>query len=74
MPKSELPEREMIINEWDRWVDDNVLEGQKADGLKALAFFEHLASARPKLLDFSFAGDKWPIVKIWLRQAGRIPE
>jgi hypothetical protein len=74
MAKSELPERAMIIAEWDRWAKDKVLEGQRADGLKALAFYGYLSSERPGLLGFDFAGDRWPMVNIWLRQAGRISD
>jgi hypothetical protein len=74
MAKSELPEKNMIIDEWDRWVKDNVPQGQKVDALKALEFYDYLCSARPKLLNFDFAGDKWPVLQIWLRQAGRISD
>jgi hypothetical protein len=74
MAKSELPEKGMIIDEWDRWAKDNVLEGKKANGLKALTFYGYLVSERPTLLGFPFAGDKWPMVKIWLRQAGKISD
>jgi hypothetical protein len=62
----------MIIDEWDQWAKNNIRAGQRPNELKALAFYGFIASERPTLLGFSFAGDKWPMVKIWLRQAGRI--
>jgi hypothetical protein len=74
MAKSELPEMAMIVAEWDRWAKDNALGGQKGDAVKGLAFYRYLASDRPRLLDFDFAGDKWPMVKIWLQRAGRISD
>jgi hypothetical protein len=72
MPKSELPERDKILEEWDRWAKDS--EGRKADGIRALAFYGYLANEKQRLLEFNFAGDKWQMVKIWLRQAGKISD
>jgi hypothetical protein len=74
MARSEIPEKNMIIDEWDRWAKNNIRTGQRADDDKALAFYGFLASERPRLLGFSFAGDKRPMVRIWLRQAGRISD
>jgi hypothetical protein len=74
MAKSELPEKNMIIDEWDRWAKNNVATGQRANDLKALAFYGYLSSEKPGLLGFGFAGDRWPMVKIGLRQAGRISD
>jgi hypothetical protein len=74
MAKSELPEKHMIIDEWDEWAKSNITAGQRADEFKALAFYRYLSSERITLLDFPFAGDKWPMVKIWLRQSGRISD
>ena len=72
MMKSELPEKNMVIDEWDQWAKKNIGPDQRANDLKALAFYGYLSTERPRLLGFNFAGDKWPMVKIWLRQAGRI--
>jgi hypothetical protein len=74
MAMSELPEKNMIIDEWDQWAKNNIAAGQRANDLKALAFYGYLSSERPRLLDFDFAGDRWPMVKIWLREAGRISD
>jgi hypothetical protein len=74
MAKSELPEKNLIIDEWDQWAKNSIRAGQRADDGKALAFYGYLASERPRLLSFSFAGDKWPMVRIWLHQAGRISD
>ena len=74
MPKSELPERGKILEEWDRWAKGNISEGQKADEIRALAFYGYLANEKQRLLEFNFAGDKWQMVKIWLRQAGKISD
>lgn len=74
MTRSEPPEKNMVIDEWDQWAKKNIAPGQTANDLKALAFYGHLSTERPRLLGFNFAGDKWPMVKIWLRQAGRISD
>ena len=71
MAKSELPEKNLIIDEWDQWAKNNIPAGQRATELKAIAFYRYLVTERPALLDFPFAGDKLPIVKIWLRESGR---
>jgi hypothetical protein len=57
MAKSELPEKNMIIDEWDRWAKNNVATGQRANDLKALAFYGYLSSEKPGLLGFDFAGE-----------------
>jgi hypothetical protein len=72
MARSELPEKNLIIDEWDRWAKNTIPVGQRANELKALSFYRYLKDERSTLLDFPFAGDRWAIVKIWLRQSGRI--
>jgi hypothetical protein len=74
MAKSELRERNLVIDEWDQWAKNNIRAGQRANELKALAFYGYLTSEKPGLLEFKFAGDKWQVVKIWLRHAGRIAD
>ncbi len=73
MTRSEPPEKNMVIDEWE-WAKKNIAPGQAANDLKALAFYGYLSTERPRLLGFNFADDKWPMVKIWLRQAGRISD
>ncbi len=72
MAKSELPEKNLIIDEWDQWAKINITVGQRANEHKARSFYRYLRDGESTLLDFPFAGDRWEIVKIWLRQSGRI--
>jgi hypothetical protein len=60
MTRSEPPEKNMVIDEWDQWAKKNIAPGQTGNDLKALAFYGYLSTERARLLGFSFAGDKWP--------------
>jgi hypothetical protein len=74
MWRNELPQKNTIIDEWDRWAKNNIAAGQRPNEVKAIAFYGYLSIEKPRLLGFDFAGDGWPMVRIRLPQAGRISD
>ena len=58
-----------ILDEWDTWVKDHP---KAKTAMDAMAFYGHLQSKKPNLLNFRSRGDKWQVVKSWLLEARRI--
>jgi hypothetical protein len=57
MWRNELPQKNTIIDEWDRWAKNNIAAGQRPKEVKAIAFYGYLSIEKPRLLGFDFAGD-----------------
>jgi hypothetical protein len=65
--------RELIVQEWDRWIQSHAIEGGGPTGKDSLKFFIELQDAGSPLLDFpSRCRDKWRIIHDWLLSAGRV--
>jgi hypothetical protein len=57
MWRNELPQKNTIIDEWDRWAKNNIAAGRRPNEVTAIAFYGYLSSEKPGLLGFDFAGD-----------------
>ena len=65
--------RSLIVQEWDRWVQTQRIEGGGATGRESLKFFFELQDQRSPLLDFQARRrDKWQIVHNWLLNEHRV--
>jgi hypothetical protein len=65
--------KQLIIREWDRWVQTQPIDSGGATGRDSLKFFLELKDARSPLLDFQTRGrDKWQVVHGWLLSARRL--
>ena len=65
--------KQLIIREWDRWVQTQPIDSGGATGRDSLKFFLELQDARSPLLDFQTRGrDKWQVVHAWLLSARRV--
>lgn len=65
--------KRLVIETWDKWIEQQPLKISKATGRESLKFFYELQDARSPLLAFSTRGrDKWPIVHAWLVGEGRV--
>lgn len=65
--------KQLIIREWDRWVQTQPIDSGGATGRDSLKFFLELQDARSPLLDFQTRGrDKWRVVHAWLLGARRL--
>jgi hypothetical protein len=65
--------RELIVQEWDRWIQSHATEQGGPTGKDSLKFFIELQDAGSALLDFPSRGhDKWRIIHGWLLSAERV--
>jgi hypothetical protein len=65
--------RELIVQEWDRWIQTRVFERGGPTGKDSLKFFIELQDSGSPLLDFPSRGqDKWRIIHGWLLSAERL--
>jgi hypothetical protein len=65
--------RNLIIREWDQWVQTQPIDPGGATGRDSLKFFVDLQDRRSTLLDFHSRGrDKWQIVHAWLLSERRV--
>jgi hypothetical protein len=65
--------RELIVQEWDRWIQSHAVEVGGPTGKDSLKFFIELQDAGSPLLDFPSRGrDKWRIIHEWLLRAQRV--
>ena len=74
MVTKEPPEKDLILQEWNKWARENITAGKRVTGTDALAFYGHLQQAKPDLLKFKYPGDPWQQVNAWLTRAGRISD
>jgi len=58
--------RDLIRREWIRWRNAQLPLYPRPTGKDAMAFYDHLRTSQPDLLDFPFDGDRWLIVHGWL--------
>jgi hypothetical protein len=59
--------RDLIIREWDRWLQTQSIDSDGPTGRDTLKFFFELQDARSPLLNFQSRGrDKWKIIHTWL--------
>ena len=67
--------RRLIIGEWDRWVQSQLIYSGRATARDSLKFFLELQDARSALLDFRSRGrDKWQIIHTWLVSKERVSD
>jgi len=60
--------RDLIIREWDRWLQTQSIDSDGPTGRDTLKFFFELQDARSPLLNFQSRGrDKWKIIHTWLQ-------
>lgn len=65
--------KQLIVLEWDRWVQTQTINPGGASGRETLKFFHKLQDTRPWLLDFQSKGrDKWRLVHAWLLSEHRV--
>ncbi len=65
--------RNLIVQEWDRWVKTQPIEASRPTGRDSLKFFFDLQDRRSPLLDFQARRrDKWQIVHEWLLNEHRV--
>ncbi len=65
--------RNLIVQEWDRWVKTQSIEAAGPTGRDSLKFFFELQDRRSPLLDFQARRrDKWQIVHAWLLNQHRV--
>ncbi len=65
--------RNLIVQEWDRWVKTQSIETAGPTGRDSLKFFFELQDRRSPLLDFQARRrDKWQIVHGWLLNEHRV--
>jgi hypothetical protein len=65
---------EQVVKEFDAWAKRTCAPAKLPTGTEALAFFDYLRSERPHLLKFSFSGDRWTVVRGWLRRRGLVSD
>jgi hypothetical protein len=68
--------KDLIIREWDRWVQTQSMISGRATGRDSFKFFLELEDARSVFLDFRTRchRDKWQIIHTWLLGARRLSE
>ena len=67
--------KRLIIQEWDRWVQTQLIGPRGATGRDSLKFFIELQDTRPSLLNFQTRNrDKWQVVHAWLVGEGRVSD
>jgi hypothetical protein len=60
--------KDLIIREWDRWLQTQSIDSDGPTGRDTLKFFFELQDARSPLLNFQSRGrDKWKIIHTWLQ-------
>jgi len=65
--------RNLIVREWDQWVQTQSIDPGGATGRDSLKFFVDLQDRRSTLLNFQSRGrDKWQIVHAWLLSERRV--
>lgn len=63
----------LILEEWDRWIANQVVDPSGPTGKDSLKFFFELEDTKSPLLDFQSRGhDKWRIIHAWLLSAERV--
>ena len=67
--------RSLILEEWDRWILRQTVDGGGPTGKHSLKFFFELQDTKSPLLDFQSRGhDKWRIIHAWLLDAERVTD
>ena len=67
--------RSLILEEWDRWILRQTVDGGGPTGRHSLKFFFELQDTKSPLLDFQSRGhDKWRIIHAWLLGADRLSD
>ena len=67
--------KDLVLLEWDRWLQTQPINPQAATARDSLKFFCELQDRQSPLLDFRSGGrDKWQIIHAWLLDAGRVSE
>jgi hypothetical protein len=66
--------RSLIIQEWDRWLQGQMIEpGGRPTGRESLKLFFELQDTRSPLLNFQSRGrDKWRVIHSWLLSEERL--
>ena len=67
--------RNLILEEWDRWIVGQTVDTSGPTGKHSLKFFFELQDTKSPLLDFQSRGhDKWRIIHAWLLDAERVTD
>jgi hypothetical protein len=67
--------RNLILEEWDRWIAGQPVDEGGPTGKHSLKFFFELQDTKSPLLDFQSRGhDKWRIIHAWLLDAERVKD
>ena len=67
--------RNLILEEWDRWIQQQTVDANGPTGKDSLKFFFELQDTKSPLLDFQSRGhDKWRIIHAWLLAAERVSD
>ena len=65
----------LVLLEWNRWLQTQDIDPQKATGRDSLKFFCELQDQRSALLEFRASGrDKWQVIHAWLLNEGRVSD
>ena len=67
--------KDLILLEWDRWLQTQPIDPQSATARDSLKFFYELQDQRSPLLEFRSSGrDKWQVIHAWLLGEGRVSD
>jgi hypothetical protein len=65
--------KSLVLLEWDRWLQTQLIDPPKAAARDTLKFFCELQDRRSALLNFPSTGhDKWRVIHAWLLSEGRV--